>query len=526
VKRTLILAIVVATASAHAQIAPQRLASHIRFLADDALEGRETGTRGYELAAQYVAAQFGAAGVEALPGGWYQPLALRAGTVDEEPSSIAINGRRLVSRKDFVLRPYFFQEHTSIEAGAVFAGFGIVAPELKHDDFANVDVRGRIVVMLSGAPPSFPTDQRAIYSDSARKQRNAAARGAAGVLTLQTITDEARYPFSKRAAQIGITPMAYLHDGKPQQPVEAIRGGALISREAADVVFAGAPMTAQQVLADAEKSIAHSFALPARVSITTATKFAEARSENVVGVVWGGDPKLRHEYVVVSAHLDHLGNHPPPGGGDAIYNGAYDNGSGIAALIEIAREVARGPRPKRSVLFVAFTAEEKGEQGSDFFARFPPVPKGSIVADVNMDMFLMIYPIADLVPLGGEHSSLGAMAADAARAAGLSISPDPYPEEVRFVRSDQYSFVKEGIPAIHLKTGNKSSDPNVNGEKLTREWLRNVYHTPKDDLSQPFDFASGAKYAETNLRLVRAIANAPQRPRWKKGDLFATLFGK
>jgi Zn-dependent M28 family amino/carboxypeptidase len=280
------------------------------------------------------------------------------------------------------------------------------------------------------------------------------------------------------------------------------------------------------VLADAENGVAHSFPLTATASMKTVTRFAQVQSENIIGVLPGSDAKLRDEYVVVSAHLDHLGNHPPANGGDGLYNGAYDNGSGIACLIEIARNLAAGPRPKRSVLFVALTGEEKGEQGSEYFVHFPPVPKRQLVADVNMDMFLMIYPVADVVPLGGEHSSIGAMAATAARAAGFDVSPDPYPEEVRFIRSDQYSFVKAGIPAIHLKPGNKSSDPSVDGAKLTRDWLRTIYHSPKDDLSQTFDFASGARYAEANLRLVRAIADAPSRPSWTPGDFFGEKFGR
>jgi Zn-dependent M28 family amino/carboxypeptidase len=298
-----------------------------------------------------------------------------------------------------------------------------------------------------------------------------------------------------------------------------------LSSETAAMIFNGATIALDRVFADAETGVAHSFPLIATASIKTVTRFAQVRSENIIGVLPGSDAKLRDEYVVVSAHLDHLGNHPPANGGDGLYNGAYDNGSGIACLIEIARNLAAGPPPKRSVLFVALTGEEKGEQGSEYFVHFPPVPKRQLVADVNMDMFLMIYPVADVVPLGGEHSSLGAMAVTAARAAGFSVSPDPYPEEVRFIRSDQYSFVKAGIPAIHLKPGNKSTDPSVDGAKLTRDWLRTIYHSPKDDLSQTFDWASGARYAETNLRLVRAIADAPSRPSWTPGDFFADKFG-
>ena len=308
------------------------------------------------------------------------------------------------------------------------AGFGVTAPELHHDDYAGIDAHGKIVVLLSGAPKPFPADQRAYYSSTDVKRHNAAAHGAVGMLTISTTTDEARNPFEKRAKQSGIVPMTYLDaSGKTVDVVEAIAGSASLSRQAAEPLFTSAAMPLDRVLADAENGIAHSFALPGTASIKTVTHFSEVQSENVIGVLRGSDATLREEYVVVSAHLDHLGNHPPAGGGDGLYNGAYDNASGIASLIEIARAIAAGPRPKRSVLFIALTGEEKGEQGSEYFVHFPPVPARQLVADVNMDMFLMIYPVADLVPLGGEHSSLGAMAAAAAHASGFDVSPDPYP---------------------------------------------------------------------------------------------------
>lgn len=506
---------------------PAAIASHIHFLASDALEGRETGMRGFEVAAEYVRAQFEAIGLQPLQSDWFQHFALRAATLDETQSSLAVNGKPLVIRKDFLMRPDFTRETVAVDASLVVAGFGVTAPELHHDDYAGIDARGKIVIFLSGAPKSFPADQRAYYSSGEVKRHNAAAHGAVGMLTITTSTDEARNPFEKRARQSNIVPMTYLDaSGNPVDTVDSLRGSAALSGEAAAALFTGAAIPLDRVLADAENSVAHSFPLTANASIKTVTRFAQVQSENIIGVLPGADAKLRDKYVVVSAHLDHLGNHPPANGGDGLYNGAYDNGSGIACLIEIARSLAAGPRLKRSVLFVALTGEEKGEQGSDYFVHFPPVPKRQLVADVNMDMFLMIYPVADVVPLGGEHSSLGAMAATAARAAGFAVSSDPYPEEVRFIRSDQYSFVKAGIPAIHLKPGNKSTDPSIDGAKLTRDWLRAIYHSPKDDLAQTFDFASGARYAETNLGLVRAIANAPTRPSWTPGDFFGEKFGR
>ena len=514
--RTIALAIVTLLAATsrdpQTAIHENAIAAHMRFLASDLLEGREPGTRGFDVAAEYVAAQFESIGLKTS----YQPIAFRSAKLIEEQSAFAIDGQPLTIRQDVLLRPNFRRPATDVSAPVVFAGFGISAPELHHDDYAAIDVHGMIVLILSGAPPNFPADQRAFYSGSRLKDRNAAAHGAIGVLTLNTITDEKRYPFEKRAQQSGIPPMLYLDGGRPGDAVEGIGVAASVNRETAEKLFAAGPLSVDSVLADAEKSISHAFPLPRSVTARTVSQFTELKSGNVVGIL----PGSANEYVVVSAHLDHLGNHPPVNGGDPIYNGAYDNASGIACLIEIARALHSEPAPKRSVVFVAFTGEEKGDQGSEYFARHSPL-NGPIVADVNMDMFLMLYPVGDLVALGGEHTTIGAMARTAASAAGFEMSPDPFPEEVRFIRSDQFSFVEEGIPAIHLKPGNKSLDPKIDGAAVTRDWLRRVYHSPADDMNQKFDFASGARYAETNLRLVRAIANAPERPQWKPGDFFA-----
>jgi hypothetical protein len=507
-----------------ADVSPSAIAAHMRFLASDLLEGREPGTRGYEIAAEYVAAQFESAGLKPLGDRWFQPVPMRAARVIDGDSSVSINGRPLVARKDYILRSNFLSERSEVSVPVVLAGFGVVAPELRHDDYAGVDVRGKIVAMISGAPKSFPTDQRAYYSDGSLKTRLAAERGAVGVINIQSITDEARYPFAKRVEQADIVPMRYVRrDGRPADAHESLRGLVTLDRPAAATLFSDASMPLDALLADAEKGTSHSFSPTATVTMRTVSQFTDIKTENVIGLLRGSDSKLRGEYVVITAHLDHLGNHPTGKGGDAIYNGAYDNASGIASLIEIARGLAHSP-PRRSVLFVALTGEEKGLQGSKYFVDQSPVPRSSIVANVNMDMFLMLYPVADLVALGGEHSSIGAVAASAAKATGFEMSPDPYPEEVRFIRSDQFSFVEAGIPAIHLKPGNKSTDPSIDGAAVTREWLRHVYHSPADDMSQKFDFASGARYAETNLRLVKALADAAERPRWKKDDFFGLSF--
>lgn len=497
-------------------ITAHAIAAHMRFLANDALEGREPGSNGFEVAAEYVRAQFSAAGLDVS----YQTVPLRAAKVDADASTLEVDGKALTHRKDCLISPSFSQETTDVTATVVLAGFGVTAPELTYDDYRDVDARGKIVLLVSGSPKTFPNDQRAYYSAFDVKRKNAAAHGAVGILAVSSITDEERYPFEKRVQQTGILPMVGLGpDGKPINMVEEVRATASLNRASAAALFAGTPTTLDAVLEKAEKGIGTSLPLGKTVALHTVTHFSEVKSQNVVGTLKGATD----ETVVVSAHLDHLGNHPPANGGDGIYNGAYDNASGTACLIEIAKEMARGPKPKRSVMFVAFTGEEKGDRGSEYFAKFPPVPKQKIVADINMDMFLMLYPVGDVVLLGGEHSTLGASAATAAKASGFEISPDPYPEEVRFIRSDQYSFVEEGIPAIHIKPGNKSRDASLDGAKLTRDWLRNIYHTVRDEISQQIDFDSGARYAETNLRLLRAIANGP-RPEWTAGDFFAETF--
>jgi Zn-dependent M28 family amino/carboxypeptidase len=210
--------------------------------------------------------------------------------------------------------------------------------------------------------------------------------------------------------------------------------------------------------------------------------------------------------------------------GDRVYNGALDNASGSAALIEIARAFAALPqKPRRSVIFLAVTGEEKGELGSEYFANHPTVKP--IVADINMDMFTMLFPVKDVIALGGEHSTLGDPARDAAAQAGFEVSPDPQPEEVRFIRSDQYSFVKRGIPSITYKAGMKSSDPSIDSETVTRTWLREVYHSVKDNPDQKLDYASGARWADANFLLALAVANAPEKPAWKKNDFFGVKFG-
>lgn len=489
----------------------------MRFLADDLLEGRETGTRGFDVAAQYVAAQFEAAGLQTS----MQPIGFRSSHVVDQ--SMKVGDASLTARQDFVLSPSFEQQTVDITAPSALAGYGVVAPELHHDDYKLVDVRGKIVVVLTGAPAGFPTDQRAYYSATALKMRTAAAHGALGILFLNSRTDERRTPFERVAQQSGLPSMRAVESSGKIADATSLRVSGRIGHNVAAQLLTGSEVSVDVMLREAEQNTTYQLELKPSVTIHLQSEIGEAKSANVIGILRGADAKLRSESVVVSAHLDHLGNHPRAGTTDTIYNGAQDNASGVAVMIEIARALAKHP-PRRSIIFVAFTGEEKGEQGSRYFSRHPPVAKNALVADINMDMPLMLYPLADLIALGGDHSTLGIAARRAAAAQHLSISPDPLPEEVRFIRSDQFSFVQEGIPAIHMKSGPHSTDPKIDPNTVTREWLRTIYHTPADDMTQHLDFAAGAQYAAVSLRLVRDVADAPQRPHWNRGDFFARTF--
>jgi Zn-dependent M28 family amino/carboxypeptidase len=260
--------------------------------------------------------------------------------------------------------------------------------------------------------------------------------------------------------------------------------------------------------------------------MTARTELGRAESANVVGLLEGSDPELRNEYVVFTAHLDHLGRGPAVDG-DAIYNGALDNASGVAVMLEAARLLASTePRPRRSILFVAVTGEENGLLGSGRFAQNPTVPKEQLVANVNMDMPVLLYPAAGLIAFGAEHSTLGEIARSAVEDEGLQLVPDPNPEEVFFVRSDQYSFVKEGIPALYLDDAPLSADPAVDANAVFKQHMVRDYHMPSDDMRLPIHWPSFAKLARVNARIGRSIADAAERPAWLPGDFFGEVFGK
>jgi hypothetical protein len=507
--------------------------AHMRFLADSLLEGRGTGTRGYDIAARYVQTELESMGLRPAgnEGGWYQSVPLRHAVADPARSSLVLvaNGqeRKLVDAEEYVLYPHMQQAEISVEAPIVFVGFGVTAANRNYDDYAGADVKGKIVAMIYGAPASFPATERAYYSSSEVKNRNALAHGAVGRITVLLPEDWKRYPWAWIVPQLQVGDMHWLDPkGIPHEGFPELRARAWLSEKGAAALFAGASRTLEQAFATARAGQPQAFPLPAVARIQTVATHHDIHSSNIIAVLPGSDPALRDQYVVYTAHVDHLGICPAVQG-DNVCHGAVDNASGTAAVLEVARAFASLPKPpRRSVLFVFVTGEEMGLLGSDYFAEYPTVPRKSLVANVNIDGAPGIYyAMKDVVPLGSEHSTLAKTVEEAASALNYTLSPDPMPEEVSFIRSDQYSFVLRGIPAVDIEDGVNAVDPKINGFEVIKKWLTTEYHTPLDNMDQPLDYESAAKGTQLNFLVGYKLAEQPQPPAWNPGDFFGTTFG-
>jgi len=512
-------------------ISASALQAHLNYLADDAREGRLTGEPGYDDAANYVAAEFERYGLE--PGGtegWFQPVPLQTYLVDTESTTMIAHrdgeDRTLVFREDFSMGGDKVREETSVRAEVVYVGYGIHAPEFGYSDYEGVDVEGKIVAMFGRGPASLPHNELAFYASSRTKYHEAVSRGAVGIISLRSRYAAAMYPWERVKESAGTKPgMTWVTlAGNADSYYPEIRGAAYLSAEAAARMFEGTPLSFDEARDAAEASTPASVALGYEVTLSRKTTIDRIESPNVIGIVRGTDPELANEYVVYSGHLDGYGRGVPVNGDD-IYNGAYDNAIGISLLLESARVFAANP-PRRSVIFIALTGEEKGLLGSDYFAHYPTVPVESIVANINLDMTLFLFPVADLVAFGAEHSSLKASVERAANAEGFGLTPDPIPQEVIFIRSDQYSFVRQGVPAIYLVTGQQSTDPSVDGEAAVLEFRKQHYHRPSDDLSLPVDWDSAVRFARTNTRIGYDVGDADARPTWNEGDFFGEKFAR
>jgi Zn-dependent M28 family amino/carboxypeptidase len=509
------------------------LAAHIAFLADDLLEGRGTGTAGCNVAARYVASQFQQMGLR--PGGdsnrWFQEVPLLESRLDPEGTRAELRsgGETVVLEYnvEYLTSPSFSQEQETVTAPLVFAGFGVHAPELGYDDFQGLDLRGAIAVVLAKAPPRFPATRLAHHSHIRQKSKALLERGAVGMITVPTPKDLEESPWARVVIQSRFPAMRWIQsDGRPADAFEGLKASLRVSPAGAGRLFAQAPTPLTRVLEAANRSEPPRFPLGLTATVTTRSIQRRLSSPNVIGILPGSDPVLARESVVIAAHLDHQGVGTPVNG-DAIYNGAYDNAIGVAMMLEIARELTReGQRPARTLVFAAVTAEEKGLRGSEYLATHLPSDAGRPVANLNLDMVLVTAPTRRYTILGIEHSTLRDPVEAAARQFDLELVPDPRPDRVTFVRSDQYSFIRQGVPAIFPKVASSPDEPNpvhgISPDTFTKEH----YHRPSDDLSLPRDAESSVRFVRFMAEVALRVARQKEPPRWSPGDFFGETFQK
>ena len=493
-------------------------------IASDKYEGRGTGTAGYDRAAAVVAARLKALGLKpAGTQGFYQPVDFLSQRVIAAQSAFSLAGPG--GTRDFkVPEEVILSGRNALPEGLagvplVFAGYGLGMPGTGHDDFAGIDVRGKVVVVISGGPETISGSRKA----NARSERAKllADRGALGMIALTT-PKQIEIPWVR---QVGLSSRAALvpQDVKARDVARPFFS-ASVSPAAAEALFTGSGHSFAEMaaLADASGPVP-TFALAQTMSGRVVVDSKPVRSANLVAVLPGRDKVLAKQYVVLSAHLDGYGIGEPVNG-DAIYNGALDNAVGVGSVLEIARELTWAKqRPRRSVLFLLPTAEEAGLLGARYFVANPTVPRASLVADINFDMPLPIFPLKSVTPVGYEESSLGETAKAVSARFGLPVVPDPFPDRNVFIRSDQYNFVKAGIPSLFMKFGFARGTPEAEVEKA---WRANLYHSPKDEPGQPVMPAEIGHFSRYVTALLRAVADAPARPVWHKDSYFARGAGR
>ena len=500
--------------------AGKRWWAHVQYLADDKLEGRDTGSEGFAKAAAYVTEQFEKAGLRpAGAQGFAQPVELVATQIQESESSLNLvrDGKaEAVKLGEDGFLTVNQDTAKSTEAEAVFVGYGLTVPEAHYDDLAGQNLKGKIAVLVTGGPADMAGPLKAHYQSLEERRRAMVLAGAAGVATIPNPKAQ-EVPWS-RTAGARYEPRMELATRNGERRILGYPFSMTINPEHAEKFFAGSGHTFQEVLdaLNANKPLPH-FPLAVKIRAQVSTKKWQVKSENLAGVLAGSEAALAKEYVIVSAHLDHIGIGEPVNG-DKIYNGAMDDASGIASLIEIARGLHEsGAKPKRSILFLAVTAEEKGLLGSKYFSEYPTVPAKSIVADLNMDMFLPLFPLKYLEVQGLGESTLGDDIRAVCAAAGVEVQADKQPDHNRFIRSDQYSFIKQGVPSLAFKFGWVPGTPQ---EKIFNDWYKERYHGPADDANQPVDAAAAAQFNDILGKLALRVADEEKRPEWKSDSFF------
>ncbi len=503
------------------------LRAHVKFLASDLLEGRLPGTRGDRLARAYVAARFEALGLEpAAPGGgWFQEVPL-VGTTShvQGPMQFTAGDRRLaLAFGDEMMASSGVQRERAgwRDAEVVFVGYGITAPEFGWDDFKGADVKGKVLLVMNNDPESDPAlfagKTRLYYGRWSYKYEEAARRGAAGVIIIHT-TPSASYPW-----QVVRTSWAGQKFDLPSAGGPTIEVQAWATEASSRAIAALGGQDLDALRAAAERRDFRPVPLGVKVSLSLENELTRTSSANVLARLPGRDPRRAGEAVLYTAHHDHLGTiQGAAPGGDAIYNGAVDNATGVAALLEIARAFTKLPeRPARSVLFAAVAAEEQGTLGSDFLAQHPPVPAGRIAAVVNMDAMNVFGRTRDVTVVGYGKSSLDADVVAVAAEQGRIVKPESHPDRGAYYRSGHFPLAKVGVPGAYVGGGDDYlGRPAGWGEAQHEAWGRAHYHQPSDEWRDEYDLSGMAEDAQLLFRLGVRVAEAAQAPTWRAGDEF------
>jgi len=492
----------------------------VKVLADDKFEGRETGSPGEQQAQAHIVQQLKTLGVEpAGSNGYYQTVKLHTLEIQEADCRLTL------VRQNGQVQPLLLGEQAyistrippapQVEAPLVFVGYGLDVPEMNYSDLAGLDVKGKIAVIFMGSPADIPSALSAHYQSRDERWKALKAAGAIGLISIPNPASM-DIPWSRMSLNRNHQSMDLA--GPEFDETAGAQLGVVFNPKYADMLFEGTGRTfAEMAALGKDRKAMPRFPLNVSLRALTHSNTHDVHSTNIVARMPGHDPKLRGEYVVLSAHIDHIGIGEPING-DRIYNGAMDNGSGSALLLDLARSLRHARTPlRRSVLFVWVTGEEKGLLGSKFFARHPTVPATAMVADINTDMFLPIVPLKILTVYGLDESDLGARVSSVAGRLGLQVQPDPAPLRNVFIRSDQYSFIRRGIPSLMLDVGYTPGSPE---EKIMKDWRTERYHAPSDDANQPVDLAAAAGYEEVIRALVIEVANDPVRPAWKPDSFF------
>lgn len=519
------------------QIDTNRIKAHVVYLADDKLKGRQPGKEGYQMAVDYIQKQYKEIGLKPAGenGTYLQKVTLRKSRLTKETASFVLtlpNGdtKPLNLGNELFVYPHPEKKSVDFDAQLAFVGTGFDAPSINIEDYKNLDVKGKIVIVLRKVPENVSANVKLHLQYPATLQEYAAKNGAIGVLVCNYTNNTVQFKaLANNMSQNG-TSVSVLPDGKRASSASVL-GGKIQVAGGITVAMLKEIMQAENIVLDEvwkslENGAYVSKSLKTTLSGHYESNFEDIQSYNVIGKVEGSDPKLKNEFVIHSAHLDHVGVGKPVNG-DSIYNGAHDNASGVACALEIARAYANlATKPKRSIVFAMMTAEELGLLGSGYFTAMPTLPKQQIVADINTDMPTILAPLESVAPLGAEHSSLLKVVEEAASIVGLNVEPDPDPTEGRFVRSDQYNFVKAGIPALHIKYGYKKTTIEKNLAQKVKIWREANYHKPSDEVNDTFVWSAGKKYAQVNFLISYLIAQNPERPTWNKGDFFETNIRK